>query len=164
MSGDEAGREGFWRHRSLVAQGLTNQVIASASIAVNRRQRRAKTERLAGRQRLTLRLRHSAGEQQGWRVVRVPSVDEEDRRQRHRARQTAPQDRPRVINRIQGWFAGHGVPLALQGDGDAQRDQGQPWDGAPRPSALWTRLQRAGQQGGWLPAHLQTLAAERRAL
>jgi len=69
---------------------------------VNRRPRRAKTERLDVRTRLTLRLRHSAGEQKVWRVVRGPRVDEEDRRQRPRDRQTAQQDRPRVIHRIQG--------------------------------------------------------------
>jgi hypothetical protein len=39
-----------------------------------------------------------AGEQKVWRVVHVPSVDEEDRRQLHRAMQTAKQDRTRVIN------------------------------------------------------------------
>jgi transposase len=47
-------------------------------------------------------LRHMAGERKVWSVVRVPSVDEEDRRQLHREMQTATQDRPRVINRIKG--------------------------------------------------------------
>src|SRR4029434_6158405 len=42
----EAGRDGFWLHRSLVAHGVQNHVIDSASIEVNRRQRRAKTDRL----------------------------------------------------------------------------------------------------------------------
>ena len=38
----EAGREGFWLHRFLQAQGLTNHVVDSSSIEVNRRRRRAK--------------------------------------------------------------------------------------------------------------------------
>ena len=32
----EAGRDGFWLHRCLTAQGVTNLVVDSASIEVNR--------------------------------------------------------------------------------------------------------------------------------
>jgi transposase len=98
----EAGRDGFWLHRYLVAHNLQNHVIDSASIEVNRRQRRAKTDRLDVRKLLTMLLRHMAGERKVWSVVRVPSIEEEDRRQLHREMTTAKQDRTRVINRIQG--------------------------------------------------------------
>jgi transposase len=98
----EAGRDGFWLHRCLVAHGVQNYVIDSASIEVNRRQRRAKTDRLDVRKLLTMLLRHLAGEPKVWSVVRVPSVEEEDRRQLHREMLTAKQDRTRVINRIKG--------------------------------------------------------------
>jgi transposase len=57
----EAGREGFWLHRYLVAHGITNHVVDSSSIEMNRRARRAR------------------------RVVRVPTVAEEDARQLHRS-------------------------------------------------------------------------------
>jgi transposase len=160
----EAGRDGFWLHRCLIAHGVQNHVIDSASIEVNRRQRRAKTDRLDVRKLLTMLLRHMAGEQKVWSVVRVPSVEEEDRRQLHRDMLTAKQDRTRVLNRIKGLLAGHGVQLALQGDVEAQLDQVHQWDGAPLPSALRTRLKRAWQQVGFLTAHIQTLEAERRAL
>ena len=43
-SGDAAGREGFWWHRFLQAQGITHQVVDAASIEGNRRQRRAKRD------------------------------------------------------------------------------------------------------------------------
>jgi transposase len=102
MSCDEAGCDGFWLHRYLMAHSVENLVIDSASIAVNRRQRRAKTDRLDVRKLLTMRLRHRAGEKKMWSVVRVPRVDEEDRRQLHRDMLTAKQDRPRVINRLKG--------------------------------------------------------------
>src|SRR5438093_12585573 len=46
MSRHEAGRKGFWLHRWLVAHAVSNHVIDSSSIEVNRRARRAKTERL----------------------------------------------------------------------------------------------------------------------
>ena len=116
----EAGRDGFWLHRALVAHGVTNPVIDSASIEVNRRQRRAKTDRLDVRKLLTMLLRPMAGERKVWSGVHVPSVEEEDRRQLHRELLTAKQARTRVINRLKGLLAGHGVQLTLQGDVDTQ--------------------------------------------
>ncbi|MFC7633772.1 hypothetical protein ACFQVB_40500 [Paraburkholderia humisilvae] len=41
----EAGRDGFWLHRWLAEQGIVNLVVDSASIEVNRRAPRAKTDR-----------------------------------------------------------------------------------------------------------------------
>src|SRR5262249_10680777 len=160
----EAGRDGFWLHRSLVAHDVENLVIDSASIEVNRRQRRAKTDRLDVHKLLTMLLRHTAGEKKVWSVVRVPSVAEEDRRQLHRDLTTAKCDRTRVINRITGLLAGYGVQLVLQGAVEAQLEQARPWDGSPLPPALLIRLKRAWQQVGLLTAHIQTLEAERRAL
>jgi transposase len=160
----EAGRDGFWLHRYLAAHGVTNHVIDSASIEVNRRQRRAKTDRLDVHKLLTMLLRHMAGEREVWSVVRVPSVEEEDRRQLHRELTTAKCDRTRLSNRIKGLLAGHGVQLVLQGDVDAQLDQLHQWDGSPLPPALLSRLKRAWQQVCFLTAHIQTLEAQRRAV
>ena len=164
VSGYEAGRDGFWLHRYLVAHGVTNHVIDSASIEVNRRQRRAKTDRLDVHKLLTMLLRHMAGERKVWSVVRVPSVEEEDRRQLHRELTTAKCDRTWVSNRIKGLLAGYGVQLALQGDVDAHLEQVHPWDGSPLPPALLSRLKRAWQQVCFLTAHIQTLEAQRRAV
>ena len=160
----EAGRDGFWLHRYLVAHGVTNHVIDSASIEVNRRQRRAKTDRLDVHKLLMMLLRHMAGERKVWSVVRVPSVEEEDRRQLHRELTTAKCDRTRVSNRIKGLLAGYGVQLTLQGDVDAQLEQVHQWDGSPLPPALLSRLKRAWQQVCFLTAHIQTLEAQRRAV
>jgi len=68
----EAGRDGFWLHRYLVAQGITNHVIDSASIEVNRRRSRVKTDRLDAHKLFTMLLRHMAGEKKVWSVVHVP--------------------------------------------------------------------------------------------
>jgi hypothetical protein len=76
----EAGRDGFWLHRFFVSQGVENAVVDSASLEVNRRYRRAKTDRLDVHKLLTMLLRHAAGEKKVWSVVRVPSVVDEDRR------------------------------------------------------------------------------------
>ena len=40
----EAGLDGFWIHRLLTAHGIESHVVESASIAVPRRHRRAKTD------------------------------------------------------------------------------------------------------------------------
>ena len=77
----EAGREGFWLHRYLLAHGITNHVVDSASIEVNRRARRAKTDRLDLEGLLSLLARYEQGDRRVWRVVRVPTVAEEDARQ-----------------------------------------------------------------------------------
>src|SRR6266705_5216961 len=69
----EAGREGFWLHRYLLAHGMTNHVVDSSSIEVNRRARRAKTDRLDLGGLLNLLARYVLGDQRVWRVVRVPS-------------------------------------------------------------------------------------------
>ena len=42
----EAGRDGFWLPRYLVAHGVANQIVDSSSIEVNRRPRRTKTDQL----------------------------------------------------------------------------------------------------------------------
>src|SRR5438876_5473825 len=44
----EAGYDGFWLHRCLTAAGITNFVFDPASIAVDQRARRAKTDRIDG--------------------------------------------------------------------------------------------------------------------
>ena len=102
----EAGREGLWCHRVFVSQGVAHVVVDAASIAVKRRSRRAKTDRLEVHQLLTMRRRHVAGEKKGWSVGRVPSVAEEDRRQWPRALVTTPRARTRGLNRSKGLRAG----------------------------------------------------------
>lgn len=42
----EAGYDGFWLHRWLCAHGIENRVLDAASLLVDRRARRAKTDRL----------------------------------------------------------------------------------------------------------------------
>jgi transposase len=42
----EAGYDGFWLHRWLCAHGLENRVLDAASLLVDRRAKRAKTDRL----------------------------------------------------------------------------------------------------------------------
>jgi transposase len=99
---DEAGRDGFWLPRSLPAQGIHTLVVDSASIEVNRRGRRTKTDRLDAGQWLTLLIRHCTGEPTVWSVVHVPSVADEDRRHVHRDLEEMKAARTPQRHRIQG--------------------------------------------------------------
>jgi transposase len=67
----EAGRDGFWLHRYLVAQSITNYVVDSASIEVNRRARRIKTDAVDLSCLLNLLARYVGGDRRCWRVVRA---------------------------------------------------------------------------------------------
>jgi transposase len=162
VSGDEAGRDGFWLHRVLAAQDLENHGVASSRIGVTRRQRRAKTDRLDGHQVLTMRLRPRAGEKQVGRVVRGPRVEDEERRPLHRELRPAKRDRTRVTHRRQGLLASHGLRVARQGDVPAQLSQWRHGDGASRPPALRARLEREWQPGSFLTEELEGREAERR--
>src|SRR2546427_9312952 len=71
----EAGREGFWLHRFLQGHGITNHVVDSSSIEVNRRRRRAKSDGLDVRKLLSMLIRYQHGERQVWQVVKVPSIE-----------------------------------------------------------------------------------------
>jgi transposase len=136
--------------------------VDSSSLEVNRRQRRAKTARLDVYKRLTMLRRYLAGEKKGWSVVRVPRVEEEDRRQLHRELLTAKRDRTRVTNRIQGLLASYGVRIHLRGEVPSQLEPLRQWDGSPWPPALRARLARAWQQGRFLTEQIEALEAERR--
>ena len=94
----EAGREGFWPHRALREIGIENIVVDAASIEVNRRQRRAKTDRMDVEKLVRQLVRYWRGEQDVWRVVRVPSAEAEDRRQLHRELETLKEEKKITVH------------------------------------------------------------------
>jgi transposase len=139
----EAGREGFWLHRYLAEQGVENLIVDSSSIQVNRRQRRAKTDRMDVEKLLRQLIGYRSGDKSVWSVVRVPSVEEEDRRHLHRELATLKKDRTRHINRIKGHLSGHGIRLSVKDDFLERLDRARKWDGTPVPPGLRARLKRA---------------------
>ena len=161
----EAGREGFWLHRFLEAHGVENLVVDSSSIEVSRRARRAKTDRLDGESLLDLLLRHLAGSRKKvWSVVRVPTVEEEDRRHLHRELQSAKRDRTRVTNRMKGLLANHGLTLNLKADVPAQLAALRQWDGRPLAEGLQARLVREWERVEFYRVLIERLEGERREL
>jgi transposase len=160
----EAGRDGFWLHRCLVAHGVTNHVVDSSSIEVNRRARRAKTDKLDLAGLLNLLARYRLGDQRVWRVVRVPSVAAEDARHLHRTWETVQQDRTRLISRLQGLLTTQGVRLRIADDFLSRLDAARLWDGTPVPAGLKARLARVWAQLELLQTQLEELETARTAL
>ncbi|MBT8001646.1 MAG: IS110 family transposase [Rhodospirillales bacterium] len=109
MSCYEAGYDGFWLHRVLVEAGLINHVIDPASLQVNRRARRAKTDRIDALGMLRALMAFERGEEQVFSVVRVPSVEAEDARRIHRERERLIKERIQHVNRIKGLLATQGI-------------------------------------------------------
>jgi transposase len=105
----EAGYDGFWLHRLLEAHGARNHVLDPASLQVNRRARRVKTDRIDAASLLRALMAHLRGEPKVVSVVRVPSVAEEDARRLHRERHRLVGERVQHVTRIKGLLATQGV-------------------------------------------------------
>jgi transposase len=159
----EAGREGFWLHRFVQAQGITNPVVDSSSIEVNRRQRRAKSDGLDLRKLSSMLRRCHHGEREVWRVVHVPSVEAEDQRHLHGALESLKQERASTTARIKGLLRSQGLCLTSLNKLPEQLDALRLWDGAPIPSGLRHRLLRVYAHHQFLREQIAALAAERRA-
>ncbi|MGO9243453.1 MAG: IS110 family transposase [Verrucomicrobiia bacterium] len=105
----EAGRDGFWLHRLLMEHGVTNHVLEPASILINRRARRAKTDRLDALGMLRVLAAYLRGDRQSCSMVRVPTADEEDAKRMHREREHLVQERLRIENRIEALLFTQGI-------------------------------------------------------
>src|SRR5246127_3402193 len=105
----EAGYDGFWLHRLLEARGVHTHVIDRASLQVDRRARRAKTDGIDVGKLLRSLMAYLRGEPKVWSVVRVPTVIEEDNRRLHRERSRLINERIQHVNRIKGLLAIHGI-------------------------------------------------------
>jgi len=138
----EAGRDGFWLHRWLLAQGIQNVVVDSSSIEVNRRQRRAKSDSLDAAKLLSMLLRYAGGETGLWSVVQVPTVEQEDARQLHRELLSLQEEATQHINRIKGLLATCGLALEIDRHFPKKLKQLRQWNGSPLPEALYQRLLR----------------------
>jgi transposase len=151
----EAGRDGFWLHRYLVAHGIMNHVVDSASIEVNRRARRAKTDRLDLGGLLSLLARYLHGDRRGWRVVRVPTVADEDARQLPRTWETLAEDRTRLINRMKSLLLTQGVEVPINKAFLTHLEAARLWDGTPVPPGLHERLLQEWAQLQRVETHLR---------
>ena len=105
----EAGYDGFWLHRWLCEHGIENRVLDAASLLVDRRARRAKTDRLDAAGLLRTLMALERGEAQVCRVVHVPSREQEDIRRRSRERTRLVVERGQHSSRIKGLLMTQGI-------------------------------------------------------
>ena len=105
----EAGYDGFWLARSLQAEGVECRVLDPASLQVNRRARRVKTDRIDVLMLVRALMAVDCGDRHVCAIVRVPSIAEEDARRSHRERQRLVRERTAHINRIKGLLFAQGI-------------------------------------------------------
>jgi transposase len=166
MSCYEAGYDGFWLHRQLEAHGVRNYVIDPASLQVDRRARRVKTDRIDAERLLRSLMAYLRGEPKVWSVVRVPSVAEEDARRLHRERDRLVLERVQHVNRIKGLCALHGIydyhPLRPQAT--ARLEQLRTAQGGELPPRLKSEIKRELHRLELVVEMIATLEAERDAI
>lgn len=161
----EAGLDGHWLHRWLTGQGVINHEIDPSSVEVNRRARRAKTDRIDLEKLMRAFLAYLRGEPRVCSMVHVPSVEDEDRKRRSRERERLLKERTAHINRIKGLLHGQGIrdvrPLARTFVEDlANLRTG---DGHPLPARLKEEIAREHERLCLVARQLAELETQSRA-
>ena len=113
----EAGCDGFWIARSLIARGIPTIVFDPASFLRPRRGRVAKTDRLDAEGMCRTLRTWLAGERSVASAVRIQSVEEEDAKRLGRERKYLVHQHTRVVSRIKGLLALHGIHIGAKGIG-----------------------------------------------
>ena len=137
----EAGREGFWLHRALEQMGIENMVVDASSIEVNRRQRRAKTDRMDVEKLVRQLIRYWRGEQDVWKVVRVPSMEAEDSRQLHRELEVLKEEKKQHRVRIQSLLFTQGIDKKVGRRFLKELEELRCWNQEPIPAQMKKRIQ-----------------------
>jgi transposase len=158
----EAGRDGFWIHRALQERGIGNRVVDSASIEMNRRARRVKTDRLDALKLVTMLVRVCYGEKKVWSEVRVPTVAAEAARHVSRERTALGKEQTRLINQMRGWLATWGCALPRHRKSGWWRTV-RDWAGAALPVEVQTRLARAAARWAVLEEQIAELEGQQQA-
>jgi transposase len=162
----EAGLDGFWVHRLLDSNSIESHVVDPASIAVPRRQRRAKTDAIDGETLLRTLLAWKRGEPRVCSMVVPPSPEQEDHRRIARERAVLLKERVRHVNRVKGLLAGQGILdyEPLRRDRREQLDALRTGDGRPLPARLKAELRREIEVIELLMGQIAEVEAERDAV
>ncbi|WP_445503370.1 IS110 family transposase [Microvirga sp. G4-2] len=162
----EAGLDGFWTHRVLQREGIESYVVDPASIAVSRRRRRAKTDRIDGEALVRTLMAYKRGEPRVCAMVQAPSPQEEDRRRLVRERKTLMVERVAHVNRIKGLLFAQGVTdyEPLRGNRRQRLEQLMTGDGRPLPDHLKRQISRELDRLELILQQINTVEAERDAL
>ena len=164
----EAGLDGFWIHRLLLAEGIESRAVDAASIAVDRRHRNGpvKTDTIDGETLLRTLMVSARGERRVCSMVRAPSPEEEDRRRLTRKRETLLKERIRHTNRVKGLLSGQGVRdyNPLRRDRYERLDALRTGDGREVPGLLKAEIRRELERIALATAQLAAVERARDAL
>lgn len=125
----------------------TNPAVNRGRARLNGRQPRAKTDRLDALKVLSQLFRYEGGEKKAWRVVNVPSVEDEARRHLHRELEDWQALRLQHSNRIKGLLVNMGVTAQVNAAFPQKLEELRMWDGNALPEELKQRLLREFE--GW---------------
>jgi transposase len=162
----EAGLDGFWLHRLLEANGIESHVVDPASIAVDRRKRRCKTDALDVDALLRTLMAWARGERRVCSMVRPPSPEDEDHRRLSREREALVKERIQHTNRIKGLLAAQGITdfEPLRPGHRARLDGLTTGDGRALPPRLKEEIRRQLARLDAVISDLKTVEAGRDAL
>jgi transposase len=157
----EAGRDGFWLQRWLTSVGVGNVILESASIEVNRRKRRAKSDRLDACALVRLLVRYHQGEGKVCSMVQVPAEEAEDQRHLHRELSSLKDEQTSLVNQLKGHLCAQGLVLhTVNAKFPELLAKARRWDKTPVPPELHERLVRIFAR--WEFVHRQILDLETR--
>jgi transposase len=162
----EAGLDGFSLHRVLQQHGIESHVVDAASVAVPRRRRRAKTDRIDGEALLRVLLAYKRGEPRVCSMVVAPSPDEEDQRRLCREREVLLDERISHVNRIKGLLFAQGVSgyAPLRRNRRARLEALRTADGRMLPQWLKAQIGRELDRLELLLDQIKAVEAERDAM
>jgi transposase len=162
----EAGLDGFWIHRALLAEGIESHVVDAASIAAPRRRRRAKTDKIDGEALVRALLAYKRGEPRVCSMVVVPSPEEEDRRRICREREVLIAERIAHVNRIKGLLFAQGISsyAPVRRDRRARLEALRTSDGRALPEHVKAQISRELDRLELLVEQIKAVEAARDAM
>ena len=162
----EAGLDGFWIHRLLQDEGIESYVVDPASIAMSRRRRRAKTDKIDGESLVRALLAYKRGEPRVCAMVKAPTPQEEDRRQICRERKTLTAERVQHVNRIKGLLFAQGISdyEPLRRKRRERLEELRTGDGRPLPQHLKAQIERELDRLELILQQIRSVETERDAL
>lgn len=162
----EAGLDGFWIHRALEKEGIESHVVDLASVAISRRRRRAKTDRIDGEALVRRLLAYKRGEPRVCAMVKAPTPEEEDRRRLCRERKVLTAERVLHVNRIKGLLFAQGISgyEPVRHDRRRRLDDLKTGDGRCLPDRLKRQIARELDRLELLLEQIKTVEGERDAL
>ncbi|KAB0458969.1 IS110 family transposase [Agrobacterium radiobacter] len=163
----EAGLDGFWLGRVLDKETwIESHIVEAGSIAMPRRHRRAKTDRLDGEPLIRALIAWKRGEPRACSMVKLLSPEEEDNRRIGRERKTLIAERGFHVNRIKGLLFTQGIREyePVNRDRRQRLDELRTGDGRPLSKHLKAEVYRELDRLELILTQIKAVAAERDAL